>query len=92
MRTITQFVWRKHALERMLQRSISRDEVMHCALYGAIIESYLDDSPYPSYLVLQIGAVPLHIVMATDTDICYIITAYRPNFDEFEDDFKTRKR
>lgn len=92
MREIREFVWRKHALERMLQRSIARDEVMQCALNGEIIETYADDYPYPSCLVLQIGTEPLHIVMAIDTDICYIITAYRPNENEFEEDFKTRKK
>lgn len=92
MRIITQFIWRKHALERMLQRSISRNEVIQCALYGEIIESYPEDYPYPSSLVLEIGAQPLHIVMALNGEECYIITAYRPNDDEFENDFKTRKK
>lgn len=39
MRAITQFIWRKHALERMLERSITRNEVMECAYKGEIIES-----------------------------------------------------
>jgi hypothetical protein len=92
MRNITQFIWRKHALERMLQRAILRDEVIHCALHGEIIESYPEDYPYPSSLVLKIGIEPLHIVMALNGEECYIITAYRPNGDEFENDFKTRKK
>lgn len=92
MRTISHFIWRKHALERMLQRNISRNEVIHCALEGEEIESYSDDTPYPSSLILEIGEQPLHVVLAIDDEICYIITAYRPNSDEFEKDYKTRKK
>lgn len=92
MREIGEFIWRKHAAQRMMERAISRDEVMQCALSGEIIETYADDSPYPSCLVLHVGLKPLHIVMALDGTTCYIITAYRPNSDEFEHDFKTRKK
>lgn len=92
MRTIAQFVWRKHAAQRMMERSIAREEIIHCAQYGEIIESYPNDYPFPSFLVYEILNEPLHIVMALNNDTCYIITAYRPNQDEFEDDFKTRKK
>lgn len=90
MRAITQFIWRKHALERMLERSITRNEVMECAYKGKIIESYPDDFPFPSFLVLYSDPAPLHIVMAMNDEECYIITAYRPNLDEFENNFATR--
>lgn len=92
MRTIAHFIWRKHALERMLQRNISRNEAIHCILHGEEIESYPHDTPYPSLLVLEIGEQPLHVVIAIDDEICYIKTAYRPNNDEFENDYKTRKK
>ncbi len=92
MREITQFVWRKHAAQRMMERSITRDEIIHCALYGTTIETYPNDYPYPSCLVFEMGEKPLHIVMAMDSNTCYIITAYRPNSEEFESDFKTRKK
>ena len=92
MRGISQFVWRKHALERMMERAITRDEVIHCAYNGEIIESYPDDYPYASCLVFELRTEPLHIVMALNNEECYIITAYRPNLNEFENDFKTRKK
>lgn len=92
MREMSQFVWRKHAAQRMMERSISREEIIHCARYGEIIESYPNDYPYPSCLVFEMGTEPLHIVMALDNETCYIITAYRPNNEEFENDFKTRKK
>lgn len=91
MRTIAHFIWRKHALERMLQRHISRDEVIHCILHGEEVESYPDDTPFASSLVLEITQQPLHVVFAIDGEECYVITAYRPNLDEFENDYKTRK-
>jgi len=44
------FVWRKHALERMLERDIARDEVIETILNGIDIENYPNDKPYASAL------------------------------------------
>ncbi|MCK9373754.1 MAG: DUF4258 domain-containing protein [Sulfuricurvum sp.] len=49
MCNITQFIWRKHAAQRMMERSIGREEIIHCAQYGEIIESYPNDYPFPSF-------------------------------------------
>ena len=38
--------WRKHALERMLQRGISRNEVKETLMFGEIIENYETDVPF----------------------------------------------
>ena len=91
MRLITQFIWRKHALERMLERSITRNEVMECAYKGEIIESYPEDFPFPSFLVLYSDPMPLHIVMAMEGEDCYIITAYVPDLDIWNPDFRTKR-
>jgi hypothetical protein len=45
-------VFRVHAIQRMFQRQISKDDVRHVLETGDIIEEYLDDVPYPSRLVL----------------------------------------
>lgn len=85
--------WTNHALIRMIQRGINREDVKAGILAGEIIENYPDDYPYPSCLILSanIGGLPLHIVCGvTDTEL-WIITAYRPNLTEWEPDFKTRK-
>jgi len=37
--------WKKHALQRMFERSILRDEVKQAILDGKIIEKYEDDYP-----------------------------------------------
>ena len=42
--------WKKHAVERILQRGSSRKRVKDTLLYGEIIEHYDDDFPFPSGL------------------------------------------
>jgi len=87
--------WQRHALERMMERDISRHEVKKILFKGEVIENYSDDHPLPSGLFMGfINHKPLHVVAAVDmeTQWCYIITAYRPDSEHFEQDFKTRKK
>jgi len=86
--------WRKHALERMLQRNITRNEVKEALLFGEIIEVYSDDKPFESALFLYVNSKPLHVVasLCENTNVVYVITAYRPDNENFENDFKTRRR
>lgn len=61
---------------------------------GDIIEDYPDDKPFPSALFLGwFEGKPLHVVAALDfaTDYCLVITAYEPDLNHFEPDFKTRR-
>ena len=44
--------WHQHALERFLERGISRSEVVSVIMNGEIIEVYPKDRPYPSSLIL----------------------------------------
>jgi hypothetical protein len=44
--------FKKHSILRMHQRHIFADEVKDVLITGKIIESYLEDRPLPSYLVL----------------------------------------
>ena len=85
--------WRKHALERMLERNISRSEVKIALQEGKIIESYETDVPFESALLLHRGIKPLHVVASLDetTQTIYIITAYVPSLTHFNEDFKTRR-
>lgn len=88
-------VWRKHALERMLERDIARDEVIETILNGIDIENYPNDKPYASALYFKIvNGRPLHTVISLDeiNEVCYIVTAYIPSEDVFEKDFTTRKK
>ncbi|MBC7964179.1 MAG: DUF4258 domain-containing protein [Steroidobacteraceae bacterium] len=86
--------WHRHAFERMMERGISRREVMDVLLTGEVIEEYPTDYPHPSVLMLgNSGEIPLHVVAAFDyaQGTLYIITAYYPDFLHFLDDYKTRR-
>lgn len=87
--------WRRHALERMMERGISREAVKEVLLNGEIIEDYHDSKPYPSALFLGwTRNQSLHVVAAFDslTGWCFIITSYKPDLEHFESDYKTRRR
>jgi hypothetical protein len=45
-------VFRLHAVQRMFQRAISEIDVSAVLATGETIETYPDDTPYPSRLVL----------------------------------------
>jgi len=86
--------WRKHSLQRLAERGIHQKDVLEVILSGELIEDYPDDNPYPSALFLAfIMDRPLHVVAAYDgTDHrAYIITAYQPSLEFFEEDYKTRR-
>ncbi len=86
--------WQRHALEKMMERGISRKAVKEVLLNGEIIENYPDDKPYPSALFLRwTNNQPLHVVVSFDsmTGWCFIITAYKPDTEYFESDYKTRR-
>lgn len=86
--------WSKHCLERMQERDINRADVKNCVMNGEIIEDYPDDYPHPSCLILgcTINNKPLHVVVGMDADNIYVITAYFPSIEKFENDFKIRRR
>ena len=85
--------WKKHALERMIERNISRTHVKQAIIQGSIIENYPDDYPFPSILLAAQKPEPLHVVVAYDAENfqCHVITAYRPDLAHFEDDLITRR-
>lgn len=85
--------WYKHALERMQERDISREDVKNCIMNGEIIEDYPDDFPHPSCLIFgyTVNKKVIHAVVSMDDENIGIITVYFPNRDKFEDDLKTRK-
>ena len=86
--------WQRHALERMMERGISREIVKKILLSGEIIENYPDGKPYPSALFLGwFEEEPFHVVTAFDSlsEYCFVITAYRPDLEHFKSDYKTRR-
>ncbi len=88
-------VWRKHTLERMLLRGISREEVLESIKLGEIIQIYDYDRPFPSVLLLGFPeARPVHVVTSFDEiqGMIFVITAYEPDLNIFEADFKTKRK
>ncbi len=81
--------WTSHVQQRILQRGITRQNVKDAIMYGEIIEKYPDDYPFPSCLIL--GENHLHVVCGIGAGILWIITAYYPSEDKWENDLKTRK-
>ena len=77
----------------MMERSISRSDVLSAICSGEIIEDYPEDFPLPSCLILGIvNKKPIHVVVAQDEEEIVIISVYRPNLNKFEPDFRTRTR
>lgn len=88
-----EYIYRVHAIERMFQRDIYEYQVEEVVEHGEVIERYIDDKPYPSFLVLgYVDSVALHVVYAKDDESnIIVITAYRPNLNKWQNDFKTRR-
>lgn len=86
-------IWKDHAAMRMRQREIKTFDVENCIATGEIIELYAADYPAPSSLVLgfSIKDMHLHVVCSIYQDMLCVITAYFPNLDEWENDYRTRK-
>lgn len=84
-----------HAVYQMSrpERMISPTEVRRVVNTGEVIEDYPEDVRGHSCLLLGHGADsrPLHVVCAPKTEYLAIITAYLPNSDQWEDDWRTRK-
>lgn len=85
-------LYTKHALQRMFEREITIDEIEDAIINGIIVSNYPNDKPYPSKLVYnKKEELPLHVVYAIDGSRYVIITVYRPELDEWNDGFLTKR-
>ena len=88
--------FKKHALSRMLERSIESGEVIEALLTGEIIKVYEQDKPLSSYLIMGYTKkhTPLHINLAIDAidEMLWIITVYRPDKKLWSADYKRRQK
>ena len=92
--SVRQFEWRQHVLQRLAERGIRQAAVLEVLRSGERIEDYPEDMPYPSALFLAlVEGKPLHVVVALDAQAqwAYIITAYGPDLEHFDPDYRTRK-
>ena len=90
----SKIIFKDHAVIRMFERGITKNEIVEVIESGETIEEYKDDYPYPSCLLFKIvNAKPIHIVVADNKieNQKIIITIYIPDSTNFESDFKTRK-
>ncbi len=86
--------WSLHALKTMFERDISREAVKWIIRTGEVIESYPEDKPFPSALLLGFWKeMPLHAVVAYDArnECLFVITAYVPDEKHFESGWKMRR-
>ncbi len=83
-----------HAVMQIKSRKIKLNDIYKGIAYGEIIEQYPNDKYYPSCLVLyfRVNGEPLHFVCSIGDNKIYIITAYNPDLERWESDFKTRKK
>lgn len=91
--TLEKIVITLHAVKRLEQRGIRSKDILDCVMSGEIIEQYPEDYPHPSCLILGFcgGKKPLHAVIASNGEQLWIVTAYYPSSEQWENDWKTRK-
>jgi hypothetical protein len=80
---------------RLAGRFIPREMILDAVETFEVVEAYPDDKYLPSYLILgRAGGDAFHVLFATDVegDNVRVVTAYRPDPDEWHDDLKTRRR
>jgi hypothetical protein len=84
-------LWTYHVNMRLERRHITRDEIINGIDSFEIIEAYPDDKYLPSYLVL--AAEAFHVLFAIDirNDNVRVVTAYRPDPNEWQADLRTRR-
>ncbi|MBM3811693.1 MAG: DUF4258 domain-containing protein [Acidimicrobiia bacterium] len=93
--TYSEISFSGHAVRRMFQQRIAVGEVVEVIQQGEVIQEYPEDRPFPSQLMLRfVKGRPLHVVSALDPSsrICYVITAYWPDQDLWNDDYRNRKK
>ncbi len=87
-------IYRQHAIKRMHERRITEAEIHQALETGQVIESYPNDTPYPSALLLGMaGTKAVHVVYAENSEGSerIIITVYEPEPTIWHDNLKTRR-
>jgi hypothetical protein len=89
-----QIIFTGHSIQRIFEREIDPETIEAAIRFGEIIEEYPDDKPYPSFLILNfIAGKAIHVVCSFDkeTETVYLITAYFPDLNIWDNNFKTRR-
>jgi len=90
---------KRHTALRMHQRGISSDEVKEALQNCKIIETYPEDYPFPSGLVVGYTRKKraIHAVVVIDENnledgMLWVITVYEPDISEWQEGFKKRRK
>ena len=89
-----ELIFRVHAIQRMFERNISETEVRDVLENGEEIESYPDDLPFPSRLMLgRSGGCPIHVLASDDLKalVTMVITVYTPDPARWDAGFRRRR-
>ena len=89
--------WTYHVNMRSIARAIPRSQILDAAGNIDLVEQYPDDKYFPSYLMLAKAKAKrdaIHILFAVDVlgDNVRVVTAYRPDLDEWEPSLLARRR
>jgi hypothetical protein len=87
-------LWTYHVNIRLAGRFIGREAILEAVDTYRLVEAYPDDKYLPSYLLLaHQGEDKFHVLFAADVegDNVRIVTAYRPDPKEWEDDLMNRR-
>jgi Domain of unknown function (DUF4258) len=90
-----QVVVSDHAYDKMLDRAIVPNDVLSGIAAAVVLEDYPDAHKGPSLLALQWDAqgLPIHVVWgvpAGSWSPAVLVTAYRPEPDQWGQDFRSR--
>lgn len=92
---VARLLFLPHAIRQMArpERMITVAEVRDCIFRGELIEDYPEDVRGRSCLILgPVGTGrPVHVVCAPKAGYLAIITAYQPDPNEWNSDWKTRR-
>jgi hypothetical protein len=87
-------LWTYHVNLRLAGRFISRETILGAVETYELVEAYPEDKYLPSYLVLgRAAAERFHVLFAAEIEgeNVRVVTAYRPDPEEWEEDLKTRR-
>lgn len=90
---VNNIVMSSHATMRCIKRIIDSNDILSVLRNGEIIEFYPKDYPFSSCLELglSLAGKPLHVCCAIGEGKLWVITAYYPTAEIWENDMKTRK-
>ena len=87
-------LWTYHVNIRLAGRFVPRESTLAAVDTFELVEAYPEDRYLPSYLLLgRAGTDAFHALFAVDVegDNVRVVTAYRPEAAEWQDDLKTRR-